>query len=233
MMYCVYRHISPSGKSYIGLTCQRPERRWRAGEGYRECTAFYNAIRKYGWDNFRHEILEENLSFEKACERERYYINEYSSLVTQNGYNLEDGGRVNCRASAETKAKIAAAMRLRKRKPLTLEQRKRIGMSLIGKKHPPKSEETRRKLSIANTGKVFSEEHRKHISESKKGVYVGKNNPRARKVVCVETGVVFDTIKDAGVFTGGSDKNIVSCCRGRLKTSGGYHWKYYEEVVDS
>jgi hypothetical protein len=39
------------------------------------------------------------------------------------------------------------------------------------------------------------------------------------------------TIKEAGVFIGGSPKNIVSCCRGRLKTSGGYHWEYVDGEV--
>lgn len=230
MGYYVYRHVSPSGKSYIGITCQKPERRWREGGGYKECTAFYNAIKKYGWENIKHEILEENLSFEKACEMEIHYIDKFDSLVGKNGYNLESGGRVNCRANAETRAKIAAAMLGRKRKPLTAEQRKKISDSNKGKKMPPKSLETRRKLSEAHRGKVFSEEHKQHIRESKIGVYVGKNNPRARKVLCVETGVVFDTIKDAGVFTGGSPKNITTCCRGRLNTSGGYHWKYVEGV---
>ena len=33
--YCVYKHTSPSGKSYIGITNQRPERRWRGGYVWR------------------------------------------------------------------------------------------------------------------------------------------------------------------------------------------------------
>lgn len=230
-MYCVYKHTTPNGKSYVGITSQQPpSRRWRNGEGYVECRAFYRAISKYGWENISHEILEENLSFDEACEKERFYIRQFESLVGENGYNLENGGRVNSVVNKETREKIAEAMRKRKRNPLSPEQRKRIGDSLRGKKHPPKTEETRKKLSEANRGKIFSEEHRKHISESKKGVYAGKNNPRARKVLCVETGVIFDTIKEAGEFIGGSPKNIITCCRGRLKTSGGYHWQYVEEV---
>lgn len=229
-MYCVYKHTSPSGKSYIGMTCQIPHRRWRHGEGYVECSAFYNAIKKYGWENFEHEILEENLSFEKACEMEKHYISKYHSLVTENGYNLETGGCLNHTVTEETRRKIAEAMRGRIRKPLTSEQRKKISDAHRGKKKPPRSEETCRKLSKALTGRTFSEEHRKHISESKLGVYVGKNNPRARKVLCIETGVIFDTIKEAGEFIGGSPKNITTCCRGRLNTSGGYHWQYVEEV---
>ena len=231
MGYIVYRHTSPSGKSYIGLTCQTMERRSRNGEGYKECTAFYYAIRKYGWDNFSHEVLERDLSFTQACERERYYISLFDSLTTGNGYNLENGGRVNCCVSDETKMKISKTLRGRKGHPLSEEHKRKLSEYHKGKKVPPKSEDTRKKLSIALTGRKFSEEHCRHISESKKGTQVGKNNPRARKVRCVETGVVFDTIKDAGEFIGGSPKNIISVCRGKLKTSGGYHWEYVEEVA--
>ena len=33
-MWTVYRHIAPSGKVYIGITCQKPEYRWNNGNGY-------------------------------------------------------------------------------------------------------------------------------------------------------------------------------------------------------
>ena len=208
------------------------ERRARKGEGYRECTAFYNAIRKYGWDNFSHEILEDHLSFEDACKKERQYIAEYQSLTSQNGYNLENGGRVSTAVGEETKRKISQTLTGRKGKPLTERQRRAISEAHKGKKMPPRSLKTRKRLSEALKGRTFSEEHCKHISESKKGVYAGANNPRARKVRCIETGVVFSTIKDAGLFIGGSPKNIVSVCRGRLQTSGGYHWEYVDSEVE-
>ena len=55
--YVVYKHTSPSGKVYIGITGQDIHRRWRNnGEGYRG-QLFYNAIKKYGWENISHEIL--------------------------------------------------------------------------------------------------------------------------------------------------------------------------------
>lgn len=55
--YIIYKHVSPSGKVYIGQTNQIPELRFRNGEGYRSSKKFYNAILKYGWKNFKHEIL--------------------------------------------------------------------------------------------------------------------------------------------------------------------------------
>ena len=50
----------------------------------------------------------------------------------------------------------------------------------------------------------------------------------ARQVVCVETGQVFQTVKQASEWAGVGDGNISRCCQGKIKTSGGFHWKYYE-----
>lgn len=97
VLYCVYMHVAPNGKRYVGITSLKPEKRWANGEGYRSQTIFYRAIKKYGWENFKHVILEEELSFEQACEREQYYIKKYKTNLNrwQNpsyGYNRDDGG---------------------------------------------------------------------------------------------------------------------------------------------
>lgn len=34
--YTVYKHTSPSGKVYIGITKKKPEYRWNHGRGYKE-----------------------------------------------------------------------------------------------------------------------------------------------------------------------------------------------------
>lgn len=79
-----------NNKKYIGITHQKPERRWRNGKGYR-CGCFKNAIEKYGWDNFEHTILCNKLTFEDATQKEKYYISLYNTK-SPNGYNLTDGG---------------------------------------------------------------------------------------------------------------------------------------------
>ena len=91
-IYYIYRHIAPNNKSYIGMTKQEPKRRWQSGEGYNTQRLFYHAIEKYGWDNFSHEILEDNLTHDEACEREQYYINYYKSNQEEYGYNVTSGG---------------------------------------------------------------------------------------------------------------------------------------------
>ena len=44
--YIVYRHISPSGKMYVGITKRRPQERWGYGGGYNKQPKFFNAIKK-------------------------------------------------------------------------------------------------------------------------------------------------------------------------------------------
>lgn len=97
--YVVYRYVSPSGKSYIGQTCQGVSvRAGKNGYSYRSCPVFYDAIKHYGWKWFEQhrEILAENLSHDEADELEHFYIDKYHSLVP-NGYNVQTGGTYNTR----------------------------------------------------------------------------------------------------------------------------------------
>ena len=50
-----------------------------------------------------------------------------------------------------------------------------------------------------------------------------------REILCVETGEVFSSAKDAAIWAGCASTNIVACCRGRYNTMKGYHWKYVRE----
>lgn len=72
-MWTVYKHTNKiNGKSYIGITSRKPEQRWgKNGINYGSVNkthgCFYDAILKYGWDNFTHDILVEGLSYDEAC----------------------------------------------------------------------------------------------------------------------------------------------------------------------
>lgn len=93
-MYVVYAHTNKlNGKKYIGMT-NNVKRRWRQkGSEYKSATKFYEAILKYGWDNFTHEILERDLSESDARKREIYYIALYDTQNELKGYNTDKGGR--------------------------------------------------------------------------------------------------------------------------------------------
>ena len=89
-MWCVYKHTSPSNKVYIGITGRNPELRWGNGINYKKSPKFWNAIKKYGWNNITHEIIEKNLTQEEATLAEQKWITYYDSY--NNGYNATSGG---------------------------------------------------------------------------------------------------------------------------------------------
>ena len=132
--WTVYIHRSPSRKYYIGITSQQPEYRWKKGEGYKTNPYFYKAINKYGWDNFEHIILKDNLTTKEAKELEIRLIAFFKSNNPEYGYNITAGGdgSYGMVKSEETREKI--------RKTLT------------GRKNQPHSEETKKKMSEAASG---------------------------------------------------------------------------------
>ena len=81
---------SPSGKSYIGQTIRSIEERFKAHQKESSrCMAIYNAIKKYGWENFEKDYYEcpyEDLNFD-----EELLIREMGTLAPK-GYNLKEGG---------------------------------------------------------------------------------------------------------------------------------------------
>lgn len=92
-MYKVYKYTSPSNKVYIGITSKTQSiRAGKNGIGYQHCTAFWRAIVKYGWDNFKYEELATQLDEETAKELEKYYIKLYNSTDSNYGYNISHGG---------------------------------------------------------------------------------------------------------------------------------------------
>lgn len=146
-VFMVYKHTSPSGKVYIGITSKtKPEQRWKSGKGYKTQPLFWNAIQKYGWDSFKHEVLFTNLSREDACNMEIELIKQYQSTNLEYGYNVCVGGELSQFGI-----------------PCSVEKRSKISKSLQGFKM---SEETRNKLSTMRKGKKFSESHKLKLSQN-------------------------------------------------------------------
>lgn len=56
----------------------------------------------------------------------------------------------------------------------------------------------------------------------------GDKNPKARKVICLETKQIFNCTVDASEWCHG---NVSMCCRGRSKTAGGYHWQFLDDYL--
>lgn len=130
-VWCVYKLTSPDGLIYIGMTKNSISKRIECG--YQHNDRLREAGRKFGWRNFKHEVLESGLSYKEAQEREKYYIALNNATIPSKGYNLSLGGKSTfqgLRHSEETRKKMADAQR--------------------GK---VVSEETKKRLSEANKGK--------------------------------------------------------------------------------
>lgn len=92
--YIIYVHVNKqNGKLYIGQT-QNIKSRWSGnGKDYKKCPGFYNAIKKYGWDEFEHIILFDNLSSEMADIIEIALIKKCNLTNNKYGYNCSLGGK--------------------------------------------------------------------------------------------------------------------------------------------
>ena len=75
-------------------------------------------------------------------------------------------------------------------------------------------------------GRKWTVADREKLSKCHIGKQIRGENPRARKVMCIDTGEVFLCIQDAMEAKGIRSNNITTCCRGITKTCGGYRWRY-------
>lgn len=159
--YCVYIHTNKiNNKKYVGQTCQvPPERRWQNGQGYCNSTHFYNAIKKYGWDNFEHKIIAQNLTTSEANELESKLIAKHKTMNQEYGYNLTSGGDTPVFSEASIQRMSDAHKGYR----LTEEQKRKLSIVKKGKKL---SDETKRKISEAHIGFKFSDEAKSKMSKS-------------------------------------------------------------------
>lgn len=240
-LYCVYKHTSPNGKSYIGITSKKPpEARWSNGNGYkRNHPYFWKAICKYGWDNFKHEILFDGLTRQQACEKEKEMIAMYDTTNPDKGYNMTAGGdgKIGYVMSEETKHKISES-RIGK---FTGEDNPNYGNHKIAGENNPfygktHSEETKKKLSELSKGRP-SPMKGKHFSGDALENIQNARRKRCKIVLqfslCGEFLNRFDTAEDAAKFINGCRSVISSCCIGKIGTAYGYIWIYEEDYDPS
>lgn len=117
-IWTVYVHIVPKtiteydyDKYYVGITSKSVEKRWeKNGRGYYN-QPFYNAIKKYGWDNIEHYIVAEHLTELEAQKLEESLIKVLDCNINKGkyGYNCSDGGKTSkgYKHLNETKIKIS------------------------------------------------------------------------------------------------------------------------------
>lgn len=214
--FCVYAHINKiNGKIYIGQTIHgdNPNLRWRRdGKGYKDSPRFWNAIQKYGWDNFEHEIIANNLTHEEANNFEILLISKLNTSDDRYGYNIEFGGNCAGGMSDSTKKKLSDGMKGR----------------FVGERNPNYGNH---KIAGENNpfyGKTHSIETIEHL----------KNIKTKRYVWCFELNELFYGAMDAQSKTGIGFADIHKACHGKVKSAGKHpitgdnlHWCFVDRNV--
>ena len=105
-----------------------------------------------------------------------------------------------------------------------------------GNKGKHLSNEAKQKISEAKKGENnpmygnhHSNEAKQKISEARKGKYVGENHPRAKAVYCYELDEIRLCAKEWAKELCLYGTSITCCCKGRQKSTGGYHFRYATE----
>lgn len=222
MEWIIYKHTNKiDGKSYVGQTKRDAQIRWQNGNGYKNNPYFYNAIEKYGWNNFSHEIIEKGiLTQEVANDREIFWIAFYNSY--EYGYNLTKGGSngehmgvpvlqidMSTKQVVNTYPSIADASRE------TKTDSSQISRCCYRKE---------KNISANGFYWCFEDEYNGNWEPS-----VNKN---CHGIICIETGEKFDRIIDA------LDKypnavNIKRALKRSSCTAAGLHWAYIENYNEN
>ena len=244
----VYKLIFPNNKTYIGITSRSLEERFKNGFGYTSCPRVYAAIKKYGWGNVRHTVLKDNCTQIEAEELEKRYINEFRSTQKDNGYNISFGGNTPLSGrthSVATRKKLSEIQKTKigelsphfgkKHSDATKEKMRKPHPSMQGENNHwfgvrgaqnplygiERTNEVKKKISdgIKFHYQVYPEKLdylTKKIQEYQKT----NGNPRSKKVRCIETGIVYNSVREASRYIGISNQCISRVLNGGRKHAG-------------
>lgn len=245
--WTVYIHIVPkelSGydydKYYVGVTSQTTQKRWRNGNGYLKNKHFYRAINKYGWNNIIHQIIAEKLTKVESCNLEKILIKKLKSNDYHYGYNISSGGESG-------KSGVATSYLQKK---VTSDRMKELWQE---PKYREKEIQKLRELHDDNWRRNQSEKIKKNwqnpiYREMHSGInhpayglkrqsLYGSENYNAKKVVCLNTGEIFDSMVEAEskykLYKGGvgavcnKTRTHVGIDKNGLKMV----WRFYDDFI--
>jgi hypothetical protein len=178
-----------NGKKYIGIDTNNDPNYLGSGLYIKQ------AIKKYGKDSFTKEILEVCENKEELLDKEKKWIIKYNAVLSEEFYNIHEGGTGGDVRVFMTKEKInkwrenISNGKKGLKKGIPLSDKNKIGISkglkkyyenggVSNRKGVKLSDETKRKISESNKGKKFSDEHLKNLKKAfKNRDYNGEKNP--------------------------------------------------------
>jgi group I intron endonuclease len=187
---------------------------------------FLRAVKKYGKENFKKEILEICDTQEELDEAEKRWIKRYDAVKSNDFYNIAEGGfggnpclGLSEEEEKERRRKISEALKGEKN-PF-------YGKGFHGKEHPMwgkhHSEESKKKMSQAKIGKKLTKEHKQKISQNnteKKAISMyDKDNNFIQN---------FESLRAVNIFLGLSPKSTY-CLRQAINNNKLYHNYYFKD----
>ncbi len=176
-----------TGQCYIGQTIKPLQRRIQLHQTGKYRSYFQNSLKKYGIENFKWEILKENVERKMLGIMETFMIMVHNTHVSDGGFNLTWGGegisgykhsKESIQKGIETKRRNNTLKPSKEAIQKRVETRRKNGTYKVTKEAIQKGIETRRK-----NGKKDSPETR----EKKRKRMTGSGNPMYGKVVSIET----------------------------------------------
>ena len=219
-IYSVYIHTCPNNKKYIGTTKLKPKYRWgKNGNGYKHHLSFYEDIKKYGWDNIKHEIIVTGLSRDEAEQKEIELIAKFKSDNKDFGYNIQHGGF----STADNNNPFYG-------KKHSEESKKVMRQKWTYEKHF--KNETIEKIRIATTGEKNPMYGKHHQEESNKKNMLSQKTRKSVKQYTIDGVFVakFNSIREAARSVNGDKSHISKACK-EERISYGYKWQFADEEV--
>lgn len=196
----------------------------------------YNVCKEAGTTRgFRHS--EE--SKKKMSQKQKEYYEQHPEKIRRG----EDNPMFGKKASDETRAKISRSLIGNqhvkgKHWNLSEETKEKHRQNMLGKQNclgRKLSDETKQKIADSNRRRVYSQETKDKISKSQKELwkteeyrskYYDSWEKKSKKVLCVETNIIYDSLHEAMRSTNIDRSSISKCCKGKVMSAGGLHWQF-------
>ena len=202
-----------NGKIYIGQhKCNTVDFDGYFGSG----VVFTKALKKYGPENFKREVLSVVDSPFQADIEEKYYIEIFTNAFGRNNmYNISEGGQGGDLTKFWTPEYISKQSEISskgwndERKEKASKRMKELNNHL-----------DRAVISLKLRGRKTSLE----IKEKQSLSHMGKGTKR---IICLETGEIYESIKEACEKLGVYQSGISNVLRGKYTNVKGLHFKFY------
>lgn len=236
--WIIYRYTFPNGKMYVGKSKRSlPRRQGTDFNRYKNCTALWCAIQKYGVDSIEQDILiDDYMADEDASRLEQEFIELYRTNINRynspkRGYNLTDGGEgLSGWHPDEERLQVLREQMYRFHEQRrgthhSEESKRKMREAKLGVKRGPMTEEHRRKIAdgIHRANMTDETKHRRSAAVKKK--VVATNNDTGEELL-------FNSVEEAAEYFGVRDSAVSRWASGeRVPRNNNYSFKIYPRTT--